>query len=253
MNALEILTQSYIDANSGITLGTGSGSSYLYDQRPSTQYVSAGSADGTEEAITIIFKNRSGTETSRTFDRIVLQNINLARFSCEYWNGSAWVSISESVYGAGNPNADSNLYIEIATPISATRLRLLATHTIVAGQEKKVGEFKACLFVSTVRHLVRFSPEWWSDGASDRLQGGQLFAWRNVEKLEGSLTLEQVSKTTHDAIVTYLRESYIVTLVLWDDFENGDIYEVRVQPGSYGETLDRKLRRYSMTMRVQQL
>lgn len=253
MNSLELLTRNYVDANCGISLSSGTGASYLYDGIPSSRSSSSGSADGTTETIDVEFKDKAGTVVSRTFDRLVLLNINLARFYVQYWSAGAWVTIAESVFGAGSENAEANVYVEMATPVSSTKMRIVATHTIIAGEEKRIGEFKVAALISVVRHVVAIDQSTWSDGDSRRLDNGKLFAWSTVRKLDLSVRMDSVSKTTFDAIIDYLRESGPMVWVFWDDYEPADIYDVRVDPGSLRYSLDRKVRRYSLSMSVKEM
>jgi hypothetical protein len=251
MRALIVCGENFVNAQDTIMLSDGLGGEYLYDQKPASQAYSSGSGEGVPWTVTVEFKDRAGDAISRTFNRLILLNHNLAQFYLEYWNGSAWVAIAESVFGAGTPNADDNLFIEMVASVASTKLRLTATNTIAAVAEKLLGELKACLEVTDVRHLVTIDRDDWDDGEAYRLGGGGLVTFNQVQKFEASVKMVQVSDTTWQLIKDLLRLRQWMTLVFYEDFDAAEIYEVKAtsQPSV---VFDRKTRLYEIGVKVKE-
>ncbi len=250
MKSIIVCGENFINDQNTYTLANGSGAAYLYDQKPATQCLSSGSSEGATWTATIQFKDRAGDAVSRTFDRLILLNHNLSQFYLEYYDGT-WHTIAESVFNGGAPNTDTDLYIEIATPVTGTQLRLTATNTIGAVAEKLVGELKACLYVSNIRHLVTFERADWDDGADYRLQGGGLVTFMQVKKVEGSIGIKDMSDTTWQLIKAILASRLWMTIILYADFDEAEIYEFKAtdQPAI---KFDRKAQLYEVSFKVKE-
>lgn len=246
MKSLIMCGENFINANNTYAVSSGTGAAYLYDQKPLTQYVSSGSTDGYSETVEITFNDTSGVALSRTIDRLIFLNCNLAQFYADYWDGAAWQTIAESVF---TTNTSANVYVEIATPIATTKLRITATHTIVAGQEKKIGEFKACLFMLLVRHLVSISRKDWNNGQKMRLQGGGLISYNDLSKFEADVIIDSMSLANYEIIISALRTRLWTTWILWSDFRLADVYEVKAT-SAVKEQLNRKTYRYTISFQA---
>lgn len=250
MQSLVVCGQNFVDAN--CTLTVTSGDAYkgrLCDNKRATRYGSSGSSEGVAITVQVDFKDRVGVATSRTFDRIILLNHNLKNFYFEYWNGSAWVSIAESVF---TTNTATDNYIVIATPISATKIRLTATNTIAAVAEKLIGEMMACLFKTAVRHIVVLERSDWDDGADYRTDDGTLVSYMRFSKFEGKTSLQQMSLTTYEILEPLVRERAPMVWILHYDFRAADVYQL-VAAGQPQVMLDRKMELFTMSFPVKEL
>ncbi len=251
MNALDILGENHVNDQNDYTLGSGGPAANLYDQDPETVCESSGSSEGAAWTVLVEFNDRVGDAVARTIDRIILLGCNLSKFYFEYWSGSAWVTISESVHEAGTENADADIYIEMAAPVSTTKLRLTATNTIGAVAEKQVGELKACLFMAEIAARSSIERQDWDDGDSYRLQGGALVSFQNVQKVEADVKLIDLSVTIYNAIIDAIRDRAWMTWVLWNDFQPADVFEV-LATSRPNEILDRKTALYSLDFKVKE-
>lgn len=93
-------------------------------------WVSVGAAsDSTTVTLEIDFG------VARAFTYLFLKETNLKNFSLQYWNGSSWTTIFSE---AANT---SSFYQKTFSQVTAQKVRLLMNGTIVANQEKAVGEF----------------------------------------------------------------------------------------------------------------
>ena len=247
MKSLIVCGENFANDQSTWTVSKGDAiKARLYDQRRDTRWGTTGSAEGVTETIQVDFKDRLGTAISRTFDRLILRNHNLKNFSIDYWNGSAWISITESVFTV---NADVDTYVEIVTPISATKIRLNSSNTIGAVADKLVGELKCCLFSVLVRHIVSLKRKNWDDGGSYRLQGGHAVSFHNLAKLDVDVIMDQVSLANYEILEPLITARSWMTWIFYQDFRLADIYEV-VSMGPLSEVLDRKMSLYTLEFKA---
>lgn len=249
MNAIRLFTENYVNADCAYTISSGGDlQSYLYDQVRATQWSSSGSNDATQETIEVIFKNWQGTEVSRTIDRLILLNNNIKAGGADYWDGSAWVAISDATLTA---NASADLVIDLSTPVSTSRLRLRLDTTMTTNAEKVIGEFKACasIFSGSQQWLSDLRREDEQKSGNYRLAGGSLVQWREYAKFGATLTLMDVSKANRDTLMPYLTAGGWLTLVVAYDHDPAAIYEVAVVSAPQ-EALDRKAGTYEISLEL---
>lgn len=248
-DAIEILTENYVNADDTIAVTSGDGTkAYLYDQKPSTCHLSSGSSDIIPETIDVTFKNWQGSAVNRTFDRIILLGHNYKAITADYYNGSAWVAIAEATLTL----SAANTIIEIATPITAGRVRVVAATTQTANAEKYLGELKVCAsVVSLGLCLSNWQPTGEQKGEAYRLSGGSLVSWKEWTKLSGTLSLENVLKATKNLVLPYIKTGGFLTLVFYGDYDASEVYEFAiVSPPSIG--VDRKAELFNLGIELRE-
>lgn len=246
---IEIFSENYVNGDCTIVVTSGDGTkAYLYDQKLTTHHLSSGSSDAIPETIDVTFNNWQGEAVNRTFDRIVLLGHNYKAITADYYNGSAWVSITEATLTL----SAANTIIEIAAPIAAGRVRVVAATTQVANAEKYLGELKVCLdLLSLGLTLSDWQPAGEQKAGAYRLAGGPLVAWKEWTKLSGTLSLENVAKATKDSLLPYIKTSSFITLVFYADFDASEIYEFSiVSPPSIG--VDRKAELFNLGIELRE-
>lgn len=249
MQSLIVCGENFVNANCSVTVTSGDAyKGRLSDNKRATRYTSNGSSEAAAVQVQVDFYDRVGVAVSRTFDRIILLNHNLKNFYVEYWNGTAWVSIAESVF---TTNAETDNYIAMAAPVSATSIRLTATHTIGAAAEKLIGEFMACLFKTAVRHVVVLDRNDWDDGGSYRLDDGTLVTYMRSTKFEAEVSLQQMSQATYLILEPLIRERASMVWILHYDFSAADIYHL-VATEQPKTSVDPKMELYEMTFPVKE-
>lgn len=227
MNALKLFGENWLNKDCTVTGSanfTAASLAYLYDQLPLSKAVTTGSSDAIEEWVAITFNNWEGTETSCTFDRIILLNHNIKSGAFDYWDGSAWQAISAAAMTAV---ADANTLIELVTPITASRVRFRPYTTQTVDAQKYIGELKFCLAVLTGSQL------WRSDiprndeqkSGNFRLGDGALVFWKEWTKFAAQGTLYDVAKADHDLLFAYFKAAFFVTIVFYSDFDLTECYE----------------------------
>lgn len=112
--------------------------SYLFDRESSQQYQSSGdNNDATTTTVRVDFTSY------KSVDRIALQNINLKSFKMYYNSNSAnFFSITSALTGTSQwtQNSSTALYLMLEATISVTSVWIEATATMVANEEKKIGQ-----------------------------------------------------------------------------------------------------------------
>ncbi len=206
-----------------ISFYSGEGTIYnAIDYDRNTKYESTGSNDSTTEYLDITFYTADGEHESRTLDKLILLNTNVKYFKLykNNWNGSGWDGWVE-VLSVTN-NADSSL-IESFTQISTYRVKLEMYTTIVANQDKYVGEFivTSLLYEATMPMDV-FNIKDIQDKNIQRLYDGtaQMVVFYN--KWAASIEFHQISKTELNNLkdIYDLNTAFIVILEPYD--YNGD-------------------------------
>jgi len=251
MKSLIILGENFVNDQNTYTVSSGDAfKSKIYDQKQSTQWITSGSAEGNIETLQVDFKDRIGDAVDRAIDRLILLNCNLAKFKIEYLSGGVWTSIAEADFTT-TPNTTKDVYIEIANPITTQSLLLTATNTLLAEAEKKIGEFKACLFITDLRHRVSFNRRDWDNADSYRLQGGALVSITNVSKVEASVQIIELNLINYELIVDLISNREWMTWVLYEDFRRADIYEFKTST-PLTQNLDRRMQHYTVGFSVKE-
>lgn len=116
-------------------------SSYLYDRNRASKLTSFGSTDATLEYYEINFPS------SRTFNRIWIDNHNIKIGSIKYWDGTAYTDFSNPIVWYGN--ASTTNYYEF-NPVSSTKIRVEALTTIIPNDQKYIGELRVFIEIGTV-------------------------------------------------------------------------------------------------------
>lgn len=132
-----------IDENATFTFTSASTSlsSYLYDRNRASKLASVGSNDATNEDWVIDFVS------SKTFNRLFVDNHNIKSGNIQYWDGAAYQDFSTPV--TWSANASTTSYFEFNS-VSTTKIRLRGTTTMVANAQKYVGELIAFLELGTM-------------------------------------------------------------------------------------------------------
>jgi len=249
MNGLKIFSENYLNEYDTIAVISGDAmKAYLYDQKQVTQWSSSGSDDVTEESIDITFKNWQGEAVDRTFDRLVILNHNLKAITADYWNGAAWVAIGEATLTL----AAAYTIIEIATPITAGRMRVNCTTTQTVNAEKVIGELKVCLSVlEDVAWRSSFPRRDSMRGGDYRLSDGALVAWKEWTKAGGTLSLDNVLLADLQILMLFSKSNALLTLVFYSDFDLSETFEF-VVANAPNPKLDRKMALFTVSLELEE-
>ncbi len=135
----KIYTKNYVDASATILPSHGSTNiNRIYDADRDAQYQSSGANDDTTEVTIEIQFFEAGVSLSKTIDRLIVVNHNLKDIELEYWNGSAWASaVTDTVIAVSTSTLSF-------TAVTTTKVKLKATETQVADEEKLIGLLVVC-------------------------------------------------------------------------------------------------------------
>lgn len=141
--AVKFLGTNYVDENCTFAFTTANTNlaSYLYDRNRSSKLTSIGSTDASNEDFEITFS------TSRTFNRIFIDNHNIKSGSIQYWNGSAYTDFSSAISWSAN-TATTNYYE--FNSVSSKKIRVRGSTTMVANAQKYIGELLVCAEIGTM-------------------------------------------------------------------------------------------------------
>jgi hypothetical protein len=201
---MQFLSKNYINVDDTVNVSSNDGlKGNAYDRLATTYWASTGETaeGGTYPTYyEVIFYEGSST-INRVIDTLVLQYINLKAFKIQYWNGAAYADFTGGVFTV---NAAASLRIKLATPVTTSKIKIIMDSTIVAGQEKSIGEFWACLQTLDINFRSSRSQNDYLLGANYRLADAVLETWFLASKKELPWTLANIT----DANLVSLKAIY---------------------------------------------
>jgi hypothetical protein len=205
------LSKNYVNPDD--TLNASSGALLLprlYDQAYSMQWQSSGETaeSGYNTYIEVVFKEGSSA-VNRVIDTIVLQNINLKKFKLQYFVDDAYADIQGASFTV---NAATSLRIKLAVPVTTAKIKIIIESTIVANEEKKIGELWAML--ETYRLENSFTKRNRQDtfqGNFYRLGDGTGGKWKLYDKWGKVYTLRNLTDTQLSALESIYRAHSLFT------------------------------------------
>lgn len=252
-----LYSKNYLNENCVIEVTSGDSlKANLYDQLKTPQWISSGEtaesgAYNTHITIYFMTDGFSPYSVNRSFDTLVLLNTNLKKFKLQRWNGSAFVDIDETIK---TTNADDTVVIDFSTsPVACEVVRLCMDSTIVAGQEKKIGELLIMDYKFTLSDIIigHDRQDWVKEGQY-RLASGKLETWQEVSKFVINQNLQNVGKTLRDNLKS-LKEEYDNFTIYpnseeWDD----DFFQVYwINP--WQENYLPKIKLYTVTFHIEEV
>jgi hypothetical protein len=201
----KLYSENYVNKDDVITVSSGDDTkSYLYDRKKNTQWVSVGETDENGDYSTFIEvefmqDGYSPAPVSRTFDTFVLLNTNLKEFKLQYWTGSSWQDIPETITTS---NGNSTVIIHfIGSPIGSFKVRLLMDKTITPNQEKAIGEMLVMSYKFQLKDiLMGHNRKDWEKSDHYRLADGTLETWFEVSKFALTQSLKNVNETLRNEL-----------------------------------------------------
>lgn len=151
-----------IDSENANDLIATSGQAYvhrLYDMDPANTYwTSVGSSDVVTEVITLGFY-LGATNVSVVLDTIAVLNTNLKNFLMEYSNdgGATYTTVSGWDY-TSSPNAATDIANQLGASITANKIRITMTTTLVANAEKQIGLLIFALASFQAKAMLTYTP-----------------------------------------------------------------------------------------------
>ena len=208
MNA-EFLYANYFNTTTLCTVGSGSTSvKYMIDRDETTQYQSSG-FNNDALGVTITVKYAS----AKNIDHIIIQNTNFKSFKV-YYNSNAANTFTlidgETSTSDWTQNSATNLFLRFAT-ISVDSVSICGTTTMIANQEKKVGQF----WTSARRHIMAYNPASKDYKPKDdqkswihEMANGGSVVYRLAEKWRAKIKMRYVS-TTERALLKTLYDARV--------------------------------------------
>jgi len=224
MSNFYILSKNYIDVESTINVSSNPDDNYLlFDQSRDIQWKSLEETgeNGTYPTYIEILFYSGGIAVNRTIDTLVLQNINLKKFKIQYWNGMAYVDIPNCDYTV---NILTNLRIKLGTAIVTPKIKIIMDATIIANEEKKIGEIWAML--ESMNCEFRSSREYNINGINGnfRSAGGILHTFFVYGKMELLWDLSFITTTVLAQLKAIYNAHAIITIYIDYEIDPNSIF-----------------------------
>lgn len=148
---------------------------FAIDNLDFTKWVSSGEGtDGNQ----ISFEIDYSAYTNRTIDSFYLAQTNISDAEFEYWNGSSWVTVEDSVNAVVVKNDDNTyVYAKLSSPVTVTKVRVIGSNTITADEEKEFYGFKTFLELGEFEGRPVPSTRHIKDEEVHQLSDGRYFAF----------------------------------------------------------------------------
>ena len=124
--------------------------------------------------------------TNKTFDSFYIYNTNISNVAIDYWNGSSWISVSTLIKSTDN----RYVFGHLSSPVTATKVRITGSNTIVADQEKSVTLFNTFLEIGQFEYFP--TPKYKNNSKQDilKMDDGRNFIIERGGAFEVTLTFK---------------------------------------------------------------
>ena len=119
---------------------------------------------------------------------------------------------------------------------------------MVADNKKQIGQLRVCkhlIDMDTV--LTNFNRQNYSKQGHYYLNSGNLFHWKEFEKIKGKLKLSNLTLTKRNTLKEEVSARNSLTIIFYRDFDDNDIFEFAVIASVY-EWLDRKTQLFELEL-----
>lgn len=171
-----------------------------YDKN--TKWVSYYADDLISEVIEIYFKNVDGYNEPRTFDTLMLFEMNLKEYKIQYqnWLGSSWGNWMDIVESVETVNSEKNKIVTFGS-IMAWRVKIIMNSTFPANINKTIRDFILCeekfectmpMDVYNIKNKVNI--------INQRMYDGTGYKIKNYDKYAAKVGFKQISKAERDKL-----------------------------------------------------
>lgn len=197
----------------------------MIDKVPATQYVTEGFAGDTlSTTVSIDFPS------TQTVDKIVLKNHNLKDFSIYYNNTTTNVFSTDINFST---NSEINHYFTFDTITTITNITLKLNATIIADQEKKIGELVISkLFydfeADRLPSAKNYTPQIVRKQVRHEMSDGGVTLFNLAEKFKTTLRFEFVPTSTELVFKAIYDDNDPVNFISFETTSSwdGDLFEV---------------------------
>jgi len=220
-----ILSKNYVNSNNTFNVSSNSADSFLlYDQSKAPQWKSSGETveNGSYSTYIEIIFYSGASAVNRNIDTIVLQNINLKAFKIQQFNGVSYSDIPEAIF---SNNSLSTIRIKLATPINTAKIKIIMDSTIIANQEKMIGEIW-CMLENYNLAFRSTRPR--NDnliGDNFRTVNGKLNTFYIISKVEFLWTLDNITDSVKDDLEAIYNNHSLICVYIDYDREPNSIYQ----------------------------
>ena len=234
----KFLLGNYVDRYCEMAVTSGSGVADVFNGDREVGWTSSGetSEAGYDVYVECIFKNSAGTNITRDIDAICIRNTNIKKFRLRYsaTAAGAYSTITTIVYNGTSDadglvltNADDDLYITFSE-LTAGKIRVEIESTIVANEEKTIGELLAMhTNYSATDNATSLNQKVIDKKGEYRLESGVLKSWFNYRKYECKLIFSLANETMMENLRDIKMNNESFCIYPEPDSRKGDIWMVR--------------------------
>ena len=132
---------------------------------------------------------------NRTIDCAYVYNTNIEDIDVEYWDGAVWQSFATISQSVKSPLLNY-VFFKLASPITATKIRIVGSDTIIPNQQKYVTLFMAFQEIGQFAYFPDFSPSFIPKQNVFQIDDGRGFVIERGETFNAKIDLKSHVKQT---------------------------------------------------------
>lgn len=248
MDSIAIYTENVINKKAEITtLENEDLTSYIVDNNRDTIWQSENVITADLD-IDFLLKDSYGDDTTAIINTLILQNINLKSFEIiatlpDY--------STESIYSITDNTEEDLIVLLGSNTAEFIALTLVVKECINTSDLAQIGQFRACSILNFEKcFLTEIKIKRDTKENSYRVDEGALVIARDYNKWAVTLKIENLIKFDLENIKDFILNKDFFTIVVWQDFNIKDIYEV-VCGRNFSETTNRYTELSELSLKLQ--
>jgi hypothetical protein len=208
---------------------------WCLDYNKNTKWIGEYTSDALDEIIEIHFKNSDGYNEPRTFDALMLFEMNLKAYKIQYqnWLGSVWGNWTDITETIETINSEKNKIVTFNS-INAWRVKIFMDSTFPADNHKTIRDFILCeeKFICTMPMDI-YNVKNNAKIINQRMYNGAGYGIKSYDKYAAKIGFKQISEIERNK----LKEIYDkYNNFIWipepydqneDDYKLSDFYLVK--------------------------
>lgn len=197
---------------------------FAFDGLLGTKWLSNGQGgDGTSIFLEMDFL------LTQTIQSFFVLNTNISDAQVQYFNGSSWVTANSSVATITQSLDLKNLFVELNSPVNATKIKLTGSHTLPISNEKFVTLFLAFPNIGQFQYFPTYQPNIIPNQNVFQTTDGRGVIIERGEYLQGKIIFtSHINQNDIDLMRTLLdrKEAFFI----WANGGREDIFKFTFKP-----------------------
>jgi hypothetical protein len=193
---------------------------FMFDGLKSTRWTSESEGtDGNAVSVEVDYG------ANRTFDSFYVWKTNIDDIEIDYWNGAAWINVSDVT----KDSTGYYVYAKLSAPVTATKVRITGSNTIVADQEKYVYLFWTFQEIGQFEYFPDVKAQIDSDQENFILENAKSFIIDKGEAFSCQLVFKSHVNQNDIDVYTELRE-WKLPFYIWVNGGDESIFSYKFEP-----------------------